>query len=406
MLRRVPRCSLISTSPSPYAYNKHMVAIEVSSKFDADSVLTLPFTAESERPVTRQVHVAGRVLEPTPVFDTYWRFASARQAVYSARVGGAPGPWTNDPILLRHRFTNCYRAADRVSQRLISDVSYAGDQLWEEVFFRTLVFKLFNRVSTWQLLCAAVGEVRWDDYSFDTYNGILSQAFQAGERLYSAAYVMPAPRLSEERKHSNHLRLIELMMQSSAARRIQDAATMKDAFMVLRDFPGMGDFLAYQYLIDLNYSAGLDFSEMEFVVPGPGARDGIRKCFGPASAGIEHEIIRYMSDQQEEHFERLGLTFPGLWGRRLQLIDCQNLFCEVDKYARVAHPEVAGLSGRTRIKQTYRRDSAPVPAWFPPKWGLNERVDRVAQTTAPRAKAVDRHRPGRVPGIPLQLQLG
>jgi len=29
------------------------------------------------------------------------------------------------------------------------------------------------------------------------------------------------------------------------------------------------------------------------------------------------------------------------------------------------------LSGRTRIKQAYRRDAAPLTAWFPPKWGLN-----------------------------------
>ena len=60
--------------------------------------------------------------------------------------------------------------------------------------------------------------------------------------------------------------------------------SMKAAFSVLASYPGIGAFLAYQYLIDLNYAAGLGFSEMEFVVPGPGARDGIRKCFGPAAA--------------------------------------------------------------------------------------------------------------------------
>ena len=350
--------------------------------------------------------VAGRALEPTPVFDTYWRFAAARQAVYLARVEGRPGPWTNDPIVRRHRFTNCYRATDRVSQYLISNVSYAGDHAWQEMFFRTIVFKLFNRISTWQLLQESFGEVRWDEYSFSAYNKLLSGAFQTGAKLYSGAYVMPAPRLSEVRKHSNHLRLIELMIRSSAPQRIQDAATMRDAFTVLREFPGMGNFLAYQYLIDLNYSAGLDFGEMEFVVPGPGARDGIRKCFGPASSGIEDEIIRYMADQQEEHFARLGLTFPGLWGRPLQLIDCQNLFCEVDKYARVAHPEVAGLSGRTRIKQTFRRDPAPVVAWFPPKWGINGHIGHVPRRTELRAGIGNLHRSGNDVGIPLQLQLG
>jgi 5-hmdU DNA kinase-like protein len=320
------------------------------------------------------IRVDGRSLSPTPVFDTYWRFAASRQALYLARVAGQPGPWTTDPVLRQHRFTNCYRAADRVSQFLISQVCYSGDQRPDEVFFRTLLFKLFNRTSTWSLLQESLGELRWDTYSFNAYNDVLSRAFAGGSKLYSAAYLMPSPHLGEDRKHSNHLRLIELMMRSQAPQRIEVASSMRRAFDILRDFPGIGDFLAYQYLIDLNYGNFINFDEMEFVVPGPGARDGIRKCFGPASDGIEAEIIRYMADHQEEQFERLGLQFPGLWGRRLQLIDCQNLFCEVDKYARVVHPTISGLSGRTRIKQSYRADIAPVPAWFPPKWGINSDV--------------------------------
>jgi hypothetical protein len=73
----------------------------------------------------------------------------------------------------------------------------------------------------------------------------------------------------------------------------------------------------------------------------------------------------------------------------LQLVDCQNLFCEVDKYARVAHPQVSGLSGRTRIKQRFRPAPEPLRAWFPPKWGLNPRVAEAlgdptaAQVTTP-----------------------
>lgn len=130
---------------------------------------------------------------------------------------------------------------------------------------------------------------------------------------------------------------------------------MEEAFSVLRSYPTMGDFLAFQMLIDLNYSTLLHFDEMDYVVAGPGARDGIRKCFGVEARGIESAVIRYMADAQAEHFARLRLGFTGLNGRPLQLIDCQNLFCEVDKYARVAHPEVPGLSGRSRIKQSSRR---------------------------------------------------
>ncbi|WP_459250043.1 nucleotide kinase domain-containing protein [Streptomyces youssoufiensis] len=322
--------------------------------------------------VPTTVRIGGRELQPTLVFDTYWRFASARQAVYEARLAGRAQPWTDDPILAGHRFTNCYRAADRVSQAVIGDVIYQGSQKWEEVFFRTLLFKIFNKKSTWQMLSREVEEVRWETYEYRAYDRVLSAAFAKGERLYSAAYIVPPPQLGEGRKHRNHLRLLEMMMTSGAPERVVGAVTMREAYEVLLSYPALGPFLAYQFVIDLNYAPHLGFSEMDFVVPGPGARDGIRKCFGPAADGIEADVIRYMADSQQEHFTRLGLPFAGLRGRRpLQLIDCQNLFCEVDKYARVAHPDVVGISGRSRIKQAYRQDGAPLRAWFPPKWGLN-----------------------------------
>jgi hypothetical protein len=81
-----------------------------------------------------------------------------------------------------------------------------------------------------------------------------------------------------------------------------------------------------------------------------------------------------MTDNQEQYFATVGLSFPSLWGRPLQLIDCQNLFCEVDKYSRYAHPEMAGISGRTRIKQLFRPSASPLPLFYPPKWGINAMI--------------------------------
>lgn len=319
----------------------------------------------------REVRLAGRTLRPTPVFDTYWRFAAARHAVYEARLRGEPGPWTRDPVIAGHRFTNCFRAADRVSQYLIREVIYRGDQDPNEVVFRALLFKFFNRTSTWECLSEEFGELGWSSFDRGRFDEALGKVFDAGHRLYSAAYVMPPPRLGAARKHSNHLLLLEMMMRDRLPERLANAATMEEGFNLLRSYPAIGDFLAFQFLIDLNYSTALNFDEMDFVVAGPGARDGIRKCFGAAASGIEAEVIGYMAETQGEHFDRLGLTFSGLRGRPLQLIDCQNLFCEVDKYARVAHPEIRGVSGRSRIKQRFTPEDAPLTAWFPPKWGLN-----------------------------------
>lgn len=314
--------------------------------------------------------------KPTAVFDTYWRFAAERQSIFFKRLAGDPPPWTQDPVLLEYKFTNAYRASDRVSQYLIKRVIYQGDQSAEEIFFRTLLFKFFNKIETWELLSNQLGVVSFADYSYERYNAILNQAIGGGRRIYSAAYIMPSGGRSfvSTRKHQTHLKLLEQMMHDELPARLTDTPSMMKAFELLRSYQTIGDFLAYQFATDLNYSPLMNFSEMDFVVPGPGARDGIRKCFKDLGGLNESEIIQVVADRQQGEFEQLGLEFKSLWGRPLQLIDCQNLFCEVDKYARVKHPEVTGITGRTRIKQRYRISREPYSVWYPPKWGLNELI--------------------------------
>ena len=320
--------------------------------------------------------------KPTIVYDTYWRFAVERQEVFFRRFEGGAPPWTEDTILSHYKFTNAYRASDRVSQYLIRNVIYAGSQSPEEVFFRTIVFKIFNRIGTWEILKDAIGEVEYSSYSFDVYDSALSQALTAGRAIYSAAYIMPSVGriFGYSKKHRNHLKLIERMMADEVPQRIAGARTMRDAFAILRSYPSIGDFLAYQFVTDLNYSEVTDFPEMEFVVPGPGASDGIRKCFSDLGGLTEADLIRVVTERQEEEFDRLGLRFRDLWGRRLQLIDCQNLFCEVSKYARVKHPDFKGFGNRSRIKQIYRPTAEPLKYWYPPKWGVNSLIPALGAT--------------------------
>mgnify|MGYP000966257664 CR=1 FL=1 len=313
--------------------------------------------------------------KPSVVYDTYWRFAFERQEVFYRRLEGKEPPWTDDEILLRHKFTNAYRASDRVSQYLIRNVIYGhGAAEPREEFFRTLLFKLFNKIETWDYLVGELGEVSLETFSFARFDRVLSRAMSQGRRIYSGAYIMPSGStvFGYSKKHQTHLKLLERMIEDRVPERLCESRSLREAFSLLREVPTFGDFLAYQYVIDLNYSRMLSFDEMEFIVPGPGARDGIRKCFADFGGLSEADLIRLVTDRQEVEFERLGLPFRNLWGRRLQLIDCQNLFCEVDKYARVRHPEVAGLSGRSRIKQVFEASSDRLSVWYPPKWGLNE----------------------------------
>jgi hypothetical protein len=333
-------------------------------------------------------------VKPTKVYDTYWKFAVERQEIFFRRFRGEPPPWTQDPIFVAHKFTNAYRASDRVSQYLIKNVIYQGDQTLEEIFFRCILFKIFNRESTWELLRSGIGEIRYSTYSFKQYDEILKGARSRGERFFSAAYIMASHSggYNDAMKHRNYLRILEKMMTERVPLKLANLKSMASVFEFLRSYPLIGNFIAYQFAIDINYSNITNFSEMDFVVAGPGAKDGIRKCFTDIGGLNETDVIKFVTDRQNEEFARLGLSFSSLWGRPLQLIDCQNLFCEVGKYARLAHPEIKGISDRKRIKQKFTAYSQPIRYWFPPKWGINEGIKPVVHNNAANSANVNNDR--------------
>ncbi len=323
-----------------------------------------------------EIFVSQSLPKHSEVFPKYWEFASKRQDLFFNKIRTIAPPWTNDRILSKYKFTNAYRASDRVSQYLIKNVIYNDKHTAEELYFRIILFKLFNKIETWEALLDEFGDVRYSDYQFEAYDKLLSDRMVNKKSIYSGAYIMSSGRsaFGHPKKHRNHLKLIEMMMKDGVPERITELPSMEALYHLLLSYPSIGEFLAYQFTIDINYSELTDFSENDFVVPGPGAKDGIRKCFSDYGDFSEVDIIDMMVKLQGEEFYRLGLEFQSLWGRDLQLIDCQNLFCEVSKYSRVSHPHVIGVSDRKRIKQKYSPTGGQIEYFYPPKWNLKEKI--------------------------------
>jgi hypothetical protein len=329
------------------------------------------FREEGLKPVS----ISGRDYQITPVFHAYWRFAAERQAIFFRRLNGI-APVTDDPILSKYKFTNAYRILDRTTQYLLREVIARSEQTPAELFFRIVLFKLFNKIDTWELLLRHFGDIRFSDFRFELYDDVFTDALARGHRIYSAAYIMPSggPH-GESKKHRSHLRLLETMMKENVPEKLHESESMQIGFGLLRSYPMIGNFLAYQFITDINYSELTDYSEMEFVVPGPGALDGLKKCFPNMLTSEATSLIRFMCENQASIQTELGLEPVTLWGRPLQLIDCQNLFCETDKYARVAYPQIVGFSGRTRIKQSFRMTGPIQDPVLPAKWRIETQRD-------------------------------
>ena len=109
--------------------------------------------------------------KPTIVYDTLWRFAMERQEVFFRRLEGCSPPWTHDFILAHYKFTNAYRASDRVSQYLIRQCHLRGCAITRRDFLpHAPVQGIQQDLKLGRSSRAAVGEVAYSSYSFDTYD--------------------------------------------------------------------------------------------------------------------------------------------------------------------------------------------------------------------------------------------
>ena len=215
---------------------------------------------------------------PSKLYPLIWGFAFKRQLVYLQRVSGEAGPWTDDPVLAAYRFTNAFRAADRVSQYLIR-LAYADEHAsLDTLFLRTILFKIFNRIDTWDDIVRKLGPPVAHRFDYAACDDLL--AFRRTRApIYSAAYIMPSGGRSGTPKHRMHLRLIRDMVADDLPAKLAGTRSLRDAYTLLRAWPTLGPFLAFQYAVDFNYTTLMSHPEHSFVVAGPGALDGLVKCF-------------------------------------------------------------------------------------------------------------------------------
>lgn len=343
---------------------------------------------------------------PTPrenIWNIYWYFASERQRVFERRVAGEPDPWTQDPVLQRFKFCNVFRAADRVSQYLIRHVTYHGESCSaEDRLFQIVAFRFFSRIETWRAIRRFLGRYpTLRELANGSFTDALEYARRTNGGLYTGAFILCANNAyGQLLKHLNHVELLRHMfLREQLGNQLLTARSLRDIYQLLHAYPLMGDFMSYQIAIDLNYSNLINFSENDFTQPGPGALRGIRKVFQTLGDYSPAEAILWMVERQEVEFARLGLQFNGLWGRPLQAIDCQGLFCETDKYCREVAPELP--SARKRIKARFFVSTDPIQLFFPPKWAINEKVPkqnvlgrrRINEILPPQSSATASHSP-------------
>ncbi|KAJ3475695.1 hypothetical protein NLI96_g11663 [Meripilus lineatus] len=336
------------------------------------TTITIPAKSSRARQSGQlNVSFAGKSFTASPVLDTFFKFVVERHAIHQRRLDGQPPPWTDDELFCIYPFTNVFRVYDGTTQYILTNVINKGDQGLYESCFRVILFRFFNRVETWELLEETLGTptLTWAEFNVEAYEEVLSRVTGP---LYGGCYIIPAPNFGYQRNYSNHLRLIQVLMEEDFPGKLKQREYLKDAHGMTCMYPSMGSFTGLQLILDLNMLPHFNFSENEWAALGPGSSECIRKIFGPSIRGHEEAALRWLYETQMSHFARLRIPksrIPRLCTARpagMTMVDIEHALCECEKYSREKHPEIKGK--HSVVGNPFKPSSKPITAHLPEKW--------------------------------------
>ena len=185
----------------------------------------------------------------------YFYFMQERMNMFWKKCEDNSSSLTSDPILSEYKFTNVYRACDRVSQYLINHVIYQDLDRFtpEDVLLRILVFKIFNKIDTWEYLEKAYGDVRIEHFDVEEICNLLSRR-QRDCPIFSNAYMMTGSHRRYDYLSSKHAKWLQMVKDEfigeGVVKKVLKADSMETVFNLMEQCSFIGGFLAYQYTVD------------------------------------------------------------------------------------------------------------------------------------------------------------
>lgn len=275
-----------------------------------------------------------------------------------------PAPWTENEILQNFRFTNVRREHDKETKWVINNICNI-DMSFANKLINLVLFRMINKSETcknfmpidfenvdWESIHKYV-ESQPKDYVFFT------NAFKTSGVKSASCKAFGYTSLYKDKSAGVHplftvIKYCEkLYNEEELVISFGNCTTMKEAFESLKNCDGLGDFLAYQILVDFTYCPESSWSENEFVVAGPGARRGLDFIFDNKDGMTYEECLFWLRNNWTNICSIYGLywepndVFTDLpdYDRYMNVMSLQNCMCEISKYIRAVNG-----TGRPRNK--------------------------------------------------------
>lgn len=264
--------------------------------------------------------------------DGFWNTAAERERIRLRRLEGGKAPFTENEIFRTYRFCNTFREDDKTTvwfrQRLRGPLQHHLD----EVLFATVAFRWFNRIET--------GERIQELLTYSTWSTSKVRELLTGvSPVVTGAYIIKTP--NGKTKLEGLLECIERVradvphLAGRAACEEPSERLQEGVWEVLRGYPYLGSFMAYQVISDLIHTDWLRGAadRYSWAAMGPGSTRGCGWILedrpeayslnSKADCVVMNHLMRELCAQGEQR-----------WGRKWTMQEVQHWLCEYDKYTR------------------------------------------------------------------------
>jgi hypothetical protein len=294
------------------------------------------------------INIDGLIL-PNRMVKKFFEFICKRQNIHHKKeVLKESGPWSADPILQRYKFCNIFRELD-AGTKLIMNQKGNTDM---ETFVNIVCYRFFNRRDHF----SRIGWIDINNWDKKKFVAKLDKLKESGP-IFGDAYLVHgshsdvADRLEWIMLQGNNF-LDRLKKGIPSTGQINLEPSPSASHRVLKEIPGVGNFLAYQIWLDCSYHDLHPWNGDDHVVIGPGSEWGLGLMLGFEDCKNVNlkdawcaKAIVVLRDMQDEMFNKLtdeGIKFES--NQRLRLDSIEHALCEWRKYHNLSY----GV-GRRRI---------------------------------------------------------
>jgi len=251
-------------------------------------------------------------------------------------VNQSPKPWTTDRIFQTHKFCNVFREDDRNTRWLRENVRepLRNDP---DVLMAIVIFRWFNLIETGETLLKHKLYTLWD-------SALADRMIRPQPKWITSAYVIKSPNGYD--KLTGIRWAIDQMWpaRKDLYKTMLSVKSLQKSWDILKEFPYMGPFMAYEVITDLRHTHVLEDADdiLTWANPGPGCMRGLNRLHG--------RELKYTSRKHDWQSELQDLMkfindHSADYVRSFEMRDAEGLCCEFDKYLRIENGE-----GSTRCK--------------------------------------------------------